>query len=106
MRYPWNRDRSLLRDDLSLSVLLVEFVDEFVFAGFQRIDRQRRLLAGGNHLFLLELAALELHRRLAFIADLEPETLARRHFDRRRLERAIARRELVQRIVGKGRRRA
>ena len=49
---------------------------------FKRVDRQRRLLAGRNHLLLLQFAAFEFHCRLALVAHLEAEPLACRHFDR------------------------
>ena len=66
---------------------------------FKRVDRQRRLLARGNHLLLLQFTAFEFHCRLALVAHLEAEPLACRHLDQRRLEDAVAGNELERRDV-------
>src|SRR6478609_7759565 len=98
--------RALPGDQPTLSGLLVEVVEKPVFAGLQRVDRHRRLAARWNDLFLLEIAALELDRRLAIVDDFETNARARRDLDDRRIERAVARHQLVERRIGRECRRA
>src|SRR5690348_12592988 len=96
--------RALLGDELALAGVLVEFVDELVFAGLERADRQRRLAAGRNDFLLLELLAFEFHRRLAGVGHFELQTLAGGHFDHRGREDAVVRDELEEsRVFGEHR---
>src|SRR5689334_9982129 len=71
---------SLLRDELALPRLLVELVEEAVLPGLHCVDRERRLAARWDDLLLLEVAAFELHRRLALVMHFQPHAPARRHF--------------------------
>src|SRR5436190_19364909 len=77
---------ALLGDDAAAPGRFVEFVEVLVLAGLQRVDVDRRLGAGRNDLFLLQVLALELDRLGVLVVDFDAEALAGRHFQHRRLE--------------------
>src|SRR4029079_13055931 len=80
---------TLLGDDPALRGLRMEFVEEGVFAGLQRIDRDRRARTRRQHFLDLERLALEFDRRLAFVADVDLDLLAGGNDELRWLELAV-----------------
>src|SRR5450755_4554608 len=67
--------------NLALGRIGVIVVEENVCAGLESVDHHRRFRPGGEHLLLLQVAALEFHRPVALVADLDLETLSGRHLD-------------------------
>src|SRR6266508_4665656 len=90
----------LLRDQLAGCSLLVIFADERVLAGLERPDEDRRLSLAGNHLFAVELLALEFLGSGIVVLHDELDLRVRGYRDLRWRELVVLDRDLERRIVG------
>src|SRR5882757_5910231 len=78
---------------------LIEIVEEFVFAGLERADAHDALAIRGDHLFGLELLALEFHRGGVAIGDADHDAGVRRRLDLGRLELLVLHGDLNGRVL-------
>src|SRR6266516_2849230 len=78
---------------------LIEIVEEFVFAGFERTDAYDALAIRGDHLLGLERLALEFHRGSVAIGDADHDAGVRRRLDLGRLELLVLHGELDGRVL-------
>src|SRR5450830_477739 len=80
---------TLFGDNHALRHVQMEVVKEFVFAGTQGCDHDKRLRAGCEDFFLAQLNTFELGGALADVVDFDLDALPCRDFNARRNELAV-----------------